>query len=157
MTTDITEAELAELERLESECPAGDLYCEIDGWPVRNGANGSIPYWAESVDDSEGNPYRPYKISFPMLTFIAAIRNHAKQLIVQSRRALELERELAESQDLLLRECNRSAAMEHELAELKRDHLRLRKILSHVPGKIAIQAKEAAGFPNYVHQTGDSR
>jgi hypothetical protein len=36
-------------------------------------------------------------------------------------------------------------------AAMKRERDQLRRILSHVPGKIAIQAKEKAGFPNYVH------
>ncbi len=42
-------------------------------------------------------------------------------------------------------------AFVERLNTLEDENARLRKILAHVPGRIAMQAKEQAGFPDYIH------
>lgn len=40
--------------------------------------------------------------------------------------------------------------LQSEIANLKTENVRLRKILAHVPGRVAIKAKEEAGFANKI-------
>lgn len=49
------------------------------------------------------------------------------------------------------------AAMKRERDEALKEVDKLRRILAHVPGKIAIKAKEDAGFPNFVHTAGTTK
>jgi len=42
------------------------------------------------------------------------------------------------------------AEMVNRIPELEAENEKLRKILAHVPAKAAIEAKEAAGFPEHV-------
>jgi hypothetical protein len=38
---------------------------------------------------------------------------------------------------------------------LEAENVKLRKILAHVPGRIAIKAREDAGFSNYISEAGE--
>ena len=41
-----------------------------------------------------------------------------------------------------------------EVRRLNTENERLRKTLAHVPARVAIKAKEAAGFPEFIHTQG---
>ena len=41
----------------------------------------SMPYWAESVDKSKKNPFKPYKLSYAALSFVAKSPQRISDLI----------------------------------------------------------------------------
>lgn len=57
---------------------------EVDGWPVwvpTDKPSGTLPYWAETTDESKENPYAPYRISFDTLNGMTLLRNEAPALL----------------------------------------------------------------------------
>lgn len=79
----MTPEDLAAIERRLNAATPGPWYCEVDGWPVRNITGGSVPWWAAGIDDSEGNPYRPYAASFATLDFTAEARTDVAVLLAE--------------------------------------------------------------------------
>ena len=79
----MTHPQLAAMKARAEAAPKGPWYLEVDGWPVRDvePGKGSVPFYADGIDDSLGNPYRPYEFSPAAMEFIAHARTDVPKLV----------------------------------------------------------------------------
>lgn len=90
---------------------------------------------------SEGDHRTTLVVDEPNAAFIAHSRTDIPALIAEVERLRE-EAELYEGM---------KEGVTVRIGDLEAENEKLRRILSHVPGRVAIKAKEDAGFPNFIH------